>query len=85
MNSNILKQEIDDIDTITVVHEESQNFKSYDAWGFYNYATNFDWGAEAENKDKFISSKLKQQENILDILVTLDKSKFDKSINFKLR
>ena len=56
MNYNILKQEIDGIDTITVVHEESQNFKSYDAWGFYNYATNFDWGAEAENKDKFISS-----------------------------
>ena len=57
MGHNILKQTIGGIDNIYVSHEESQNFRSLDAWDFYNYADNFDWGVENEmNKNKFISS-----------------------------
>ena len=58
MNQNTLKEIIGDgSESIVAQHEESQNFKSNDAWGFYNYATNFDWGVEDEmNANKFISS-----------------------------
>ena len=43
-----------EIDSIKVSHEESQNFKSLDEWDFYNYADNFDWGAI--NEGRFIAS-----------------------------
>ena len=59
MNYNILNQVIGNknLDKITVVHEESSDFNSLDAYGFYNYATNFDWGVQdTRNKDRFISS-----------------------------
>ena len=58
MNYNKLNQVIGNkIDSIKVVHEESDDFNSLDAYGFYNYATNFDWGVEdTRNKDRFISS-----------------------------
>ena len=55
MNLNVLKQiSGNEIDSIKVSHEESQNFKSLDEWDFYNYADNFDWGAI--NEGRFIAS-----------------------------
>ena len=59
MTHNILDQTIggNSLDAIKVTHKESQNFKSYDNWDFYNYADNFDWGVASDlNKKKFISS-----------------------------
>ena len=59
MNYNILSQIIggNGVDSIEILHEESWNFNSMDAYGFHNYATNFDWGVESEeNIDRFISS-----------------------------
>ena len=59
MNYNILNQVMGDkgLDSITINHEESSDFNSLDAYGFFNYATNFDWGVEKEeNKGRFISS-----------------------------
>ena len=59
MNYNILSQIIGSsgLDSLKITHEESSNFNSLDAYGFLNYATNFDWGVESdENKRRFISS-----------------------------
>ena len=65
MNYNILSQVVggnvdnggNGLDSIKVVHEESSDFNSLDAYGFYNYAVNFDWGVEDDNnKRRFISS-----------------------------
>ena len=58
MNFNILSQTIGNkgLDNIEIIHKESSNFNSLDAYGFFNYATNFDWGVESEdNKKRFIS------------------------------
>ena len=59
MNYNILNQAVGDdhLDSIKIEHEESSDFNSLDAYGFHNYATNFDWGVEEDqNKGHFISS-----------------------------
>ena len=59
MGHNVLQQIIGEnkLDSIKVAHEESQDFKSFDAWDFYNYADNFDWGIETDlNRRKFISA-----------------------------
>ena len=66
MNYNILSQVVgadsatnggNGLDSIKVSHEESDDFNSYDAYGFYNYAINFDWGVEdTNNARRFISS-----------------------------
>ena len=65
MNYNVLTQVVGastningyGLDSIKVSHEESDDFNSLDAYGFYNYAVNFDWGVEdTNNKRRFISS-----------------------------
>ena len=61
INKNNLTQIMgNEEDTITVSHEESDDFNSNDKYGFYNWATHFDWGVEVDakgnNKNKFISS-----------------------------
>ena len=50
IDKNILTETISGFDNIIVTHTISKNFDSSDEYIFYNYATNFDWGATHSNK-----------------------------------
>ena len=60
MDTNKIKEIITGTDTITVTHLITNNFQSTDNNVFYNYETNFDWGAN--NLNNYITSLDKTEE-----------------------
>ena len=62
MDLNKITEIISGTDTITVTHLDTNNFQSTDNNVFYNYETNFDWGAN--NLNNYITSMDKSDEKL---------------------